>query len=213
MVRWQRGVHANTFRKYQTELSNFCAFTGKNPDELVAWGIEQGKNGEKFAVLEAIESYVQEKKHLRYRTLQYRYSAIRSFMLHNRVELPRDPAFHIRSETPPVERQLSVENLRELVGLAVQPWRSMILAKWQGILDTESLIYISNNHAESIVKALRADADIVKLSMPGRKRKRNIQTYCTFLGGDALKCLREYFERDRGWPKTGESVWIYASRY
>ena len=62
------------------------------------------------------------------------------------------------------------------------------------------------------MKALRADADIVRLSMPGRKTKRNTRPYYTFLGGDALKYLREYFERDRGWPKTGESVWIYASR-
>lgn len=130
--------------------------------------------------------------------------------MHNRVMLPQDPSFIIRGDEPPVERKLTIENLREIIGLAVQPWRSAILVKWQALLDNEGLIHISNNHADTIVKALRSNAGTVKLSLPGRKRKRNERAFYTFIGKDALTSLRGYFDRDRGWSKADEPIWLYS---
>jgi hypothetical protein len=59
--------------------------------------------------------------------------------MHNRVMLPQDPSFIIRGDEPPVERRLTIENLKEIIGLAAQPWRSAILVKWQALLDSEGL--------------------------------------------------------------------------
>ena len=49
---------------------------------------------------------------LRYKTKFNAYEAARSFFQHNRVNLPVDRFFQIRSETPPVTRHTSLENLR-----------------------------------------------------------------------------------------------------
>jgi hypothetical protein len=87
----------------------------------------------------------------------------------------------------------------------------MILVKWMGLLDNEGLIYVSNNYAEQIVKALTANQSVLRLDLPGRKRARNIRPFYTFIGRDALDSLREYFERDRGYPKPSEPIWLYGN--
>lgn len=181
-----------------------------NPEEAVAWAARAKKAGDEAVVLDKIQEFVLTRTHGRFKTKQLAYCSIRSFLMHNRVMLPQDPSFIIRGDEPPVERRLTIENLKEIIGLAAQPWRSAILVKWQALLDSEGLIYVSNNHAEKIVKAIRSNAEILKLTLPGRKRRRNERAFYTYIGKDALASLREYFERDRGWPNPGEPVWVYS---
>jgi hypothetical protein len=137
------------------------------------------------------------------------YAAIRSFYMHNRIALPQDPSFKMRAEIPPVERQITIEHLHELIGLASQPWRSMILVKWMALLDTEGLLYVDRHYAMELAEAIRKNMCPVKVTIPGRKHSRNIRPFYTFLGHDSLDSLRQYFERDRGWPKQGEPIWYY----
>lgn len=173
-----------------------------SPDEAVSWAAQAKKAGDEAVVLDKIQEFVLTQTRGRFKTKQLAYCSIRSFLMHNRVMLPQDPSFMIRGDEPPVERRLTIENLKEIVGLAAQPWRSAILVKWQALLDREGLIYISNNHAEPIAKALRNNTEILKLTLPGRKRRRNERAFYTFIGKDALASLREYFERDRGCTAT-----------
>lgn len=197
-----------TFAGYYSQLHPFLRSVDKSPDEAVAWAKDPANEDE---VLNAIKAHVLALPR-RYATKQLANASIRSFFLHNRVTLPPDKTLNIRSTIPPVERQLTIEHVRELVGLAVQPWRSMILVKWQSLADTQGLIDISNRHAGTIVEALRENADICKLTIPGRKRKRNAQGFYTFIGTEALASLREYFDRERGWPKPYDAVWVYSTR-
>jgi hypothetical protein len=208
LARWRSRVHPHTFDCYWSHLSKYLEFIGKGPDEAVAWADALPK---KHEVLDSIENYLRSRVGLRYKSQQFMYTTIRSFYMHNRVELPHDPGFHIRAEVAPVERHLSLENVRELVGLAVQPFRSMILTKCMGILDTECLIYVSNHHAAVITEALQKNLELVKLTLPGRKAKRNIRPFYTFIGGDALESIRSYFDRERGWPKKDEPIWMYRN--
>ncbi len=67
----------------------------------------------------------------------------------------------------------------------------MLLVKWQGILDTEGLIYISKTQAEPIVKAIKENAKILRLNLPGRKHARKLKPYCTFIGHDTLDSLKQ----------------------
>jgi hypothetical protein len=124
--------------------------------------------------------------------------------------LPQDPSFQIRSDQPPVERKLTIDNLRELIGLAAQPYRSMILVKWMALLDNEGLIYFSNHYAEQVVKAIREKQPLLRIQLPGRKRSKNMRSFYTLIGHDALESLREYFERERGYPEPGEAIWQYG---
>ena len=205
---WRGRLGAGTFSGYFSHLHPFLHQVGKTPDEAVSWAKDPANED---AVLDALNKFVSAIRR-RYATKQLANAAIRSFFMHNRAALPRDPSLIIRASEPPVERQLTIPQIRELVGLAVQPWRSMILMKWGALADNQGLIDISTRHAETLVNALESKVDICKLTMPGRKRQRNLRVFYTFTHPEALACLREYFDRERGWPKRGEPVWVYESK-
>jgi len=205
---WQGCLGVGTFVGYYSYLHQFLRQIGKGPDEAIAWA----KNPANLdAVLDAINLFVTAIQR-RYATKQLANAAVRSFFMHNRVALPRDPSLIIRASAPPVERQLTIPHVKELAGVAVQPWRSMILMKWGSLADNQGLVDISNNHAATLVEALEEKTDICKLTMPGRKKRRNLQSFYTFAHPEALSSLREYFERQRGWPNPGDPVWVYETR-
>ena len=58
--------------------------------------------------------------------------------------------------------------------------------------------YINTHHARKIFDAVRKHEDLIRLPMPGRKHQKNKKPYYTFIGGDAIDCLRTYF-RSQGW--------------
>lgn len=208
LARWRARLEPSTFNVYYTWTHRFFYSLGKSPDEAIAWA---RLLKDKYELLDAIQSWVNGLT-ARYNTKRIAYATIRSFFLHNRIDLPPDKHFAIRADEKPAERNLTPEHVRILIGLAIQPWRSVFLAKWHSLLDNLGLVYISNNHAETIVKALKANADIVRLTMPGRKKMRNVQSFETFLGPEPLGALREYFDNERGWPQPGDPVWIYGTK-
>lgn len=132
--RWRERVSPNTFPTCFGYLYRFLKGVGKDPETAILWARE---TPDKYQVLDAIQNYVIRMDGRRYQTKECAYAALRSYFIHNRVMLPRDPSFQIRSDQPPVERKLTIDNLRELVGLATQPFRSMIMLKWMGLLDNE----------------------------------------------------------------------------
>jgi hypothetical protein len=205
--KWRDRLEASTFTVYYTWAHRFFQALGKSPDEAVVWGKQLA---DKYELVDAIQNWVNSLT-ARYNTKRIAYATIRSFFLHNRVELPADRHFRMRGDEKPAERNLTAEHVRVLIGLAIQPWRSAFLAKWHGLLDNQGLVYVSNNHAETIVKALKANATVVRLTMPGRKKMKNVQGFETFLGPEPLAAIREYFENERGWPQPGEPVWVYGT--
>jgi hypothetical protein len=207
LAKWRGRLEASTFTVYYTWTHRFLHSIGKSPDEAITWARE---TQDKHEVLDAVQTWVNSLT-ARYNTKRIAYATLRSFFLHNRVDLPSDRWYRMRGDEAPVERKLTVDHVRTLIGLAIQPWRSAILVKWQALLDNEGLIYVSNHHADAIVKALKANAEICKLTIPGRKRTRNERGFYTFIGPEALASLREYFETERGWPKPNEPVWVYAT--
>jgi hypothetical protein len=206
--RWRERVSPNTFPTYFGYLYRFLHSIGKDPATAILWARE---SPDKYDVLDAIQNYVVKLEGRRYKTKESGYAALRSYFQHNRIMLPRDPGFQIRSDQSPVERKLTIDHLRELIGLATQPFRSMILVKWMGLLDNEGLIYVSNNCAAQVVKALTENQSVLRFDLPGRKRSKNIRPFYTFISHDALESLKEYFERDRGYPKPGEPIWLYGN--
>jgi hypothetical protein len=86
----------------------------------------------------------------------------------------------------------------------------MILCKWQGFLDNERLIQVSNKCPEQIVSQIKADKHPIRIDLPGRKSNKNDAegSFFTFNGSDSISTLRNYFENERGWPKQGEPVWL-----
>ena len=86
----------------------------------------------------------------------------------------------------------------------------MILVKWQGLLDNERLIYVSNHCSDQVVRQIRAGERLVRFDLPGRKSNENDAEGCfyTYIGSDAVSALTQYFERERDWPRSGEPLWL-----
>ncbi len=209
MERWRSRLSPSSFQTYISFLNAFCSSIGKDKEEFLSWA--RGSD-DKYEVLDKLQQFVDNLHGRRFRTRQTAYAALRSFLIHNRVQLPQDPSYHIRADTAPVERRLTLEHLHQLIGLATQPMRSMLLVKWMGLMDTECLLQFSHNYAEPVVKALRNKDPILQVKLPGRKRSRNLRPFYTFIGKDALTSLEEYFDRIRGCPRKGEPIWMYQYR-
>ena len=208
LEKWRSRLEASTFTVYYTWMHRFCHAVGKSPDDTIIWA--RGAS-DKYEVLDAIQNWVNSLT-ARYNTKRIAYATIRSFFMHNRVDLPADKHFRMRGDEKPVERNLKPEHVRRLIGLAIQPWRSAFLIKWHALLDNQGLVYVSNHHADEIVKALKANMEILRLTMPGRKKMKNVQAFDTFLGPEPLAALREYFDGERGWPQPSEPIWVYNTK-
>lgn len=135
------------------------------------------------------------------------YHAVRSFFAYNRCALPTDKAFKIRDGRPTVPARLALNHVVDLVRAANVRDKSIILVKWQAMLDNERLVYVSNHLAEQIVTQIRNNVHPVRLDIPNRKQNQD-HPWFTFIGKDAVDALTTYFEKVRGWPKPGEPIWI-----
>lgn len=204
---WRSRIDSVTFAPYWTFVYRFFQYIQKGPDEAKEWA--KGCS-DKYEVLNEIQAFVNSLEGLRWKSKMNAYTGILSFFAHNRVPLPDDPSFKVHSAVPKTQRMIKITHLLELIGLSVQPYRSMILVKWMSLQDTEGLNYINLNHAGTIVNALREGNEVCRLDMPGRKQSKNRNPYFTFIGKDALDSLRDYFDRLRGWPKPTEPVWLYG---
>jgi hypothetical protein len=132
------------------------------------------------------------------------YSTIRSVYARNRVELPRDRCFVIRSDiAPPTREPFTVEGLRRLIGVASRLYRAVFLCMFQGALGNEELMVL-NRSWDQVWPQLLAGRSRVKIALPGRKHSRNRMPYYTFIGHDAVVALKAYLDAERGAvPKAG----------
>ena len=114
--------------------------------------------------------------------------------MHNRAPLPPDPSYRLRSEKEPVVSRLDVEEFRRIV-LASNPlYRAVWLCMLQGGMGSNELIYWSNHGWRSLQRQLREGRYPIRIDLPGRKHNRNIKSYYTFLGRDALEALETWLE-------------------
>ncbi|MFH0849210.1 MAG: hypothetical protein V1857_06890 [archaeon] len=139
-------------------------------------------------------------------------TAVKSFYSHNRLPLPKDPAFKIRKEDskPIVKPKLTLEKFRDLVKAANLRDKSILLVKWQSMQDSARLAYLGVNCSDSIVAQMREGKHPVRIELPGRKGTE--KEYFCYIGRDGIDSLRDYFDKERGWPKPGEPIWWKKTR-
>ena len=144
----------------------------------------------------------------RLKTLKTKRATVESFFKYNNTTFPKDATFIIRSEREPVPDRLTYEHIKQIITAAKLRDKSHMLVRLQGIMDTAALDYVNRHRSDHIVSEMRANKDIIRLELPGRKRMKNEKGYHTYIGKDAIQCLREYFESERGWPAPGDPIWI-----
>jgi hypothetical protein len=111
--------------------------------------------------------------------------------------------------------KLTVDVFRDVVKAARIRDRSLLMVKWMTFLDWEGLDYLNHHCADELVQQMRAGVKILgPFWLPGRKQLKMKQEgrFYVLIGHDAIMALQEYFEKERGWPKPGEPIWLTMIR-
>jgi len=183
---------------------NGGAFRGMTPDELVRYQ-KEATNSERYDILDVAQRYINSIEGKRINTKKRYYSMIRSFFAHNRAELPKDPTFIIRSSVEKVRGTLTVEDIRDVVLSSKPLYRAIFISIFQGGMGLEEFKYWNTHGMASLMNQLRGDPEVVRVDLPGRKKRKNADPYHTFIGGDAIKAIRDYL---RIRPEGGEGIFL-----
>lgn len=196
--RWLSRVAETTAQSYENRLGVFMVwlkenggkFSDMSPDDLVEYQ-SNTDNGSKYDLLDLVQQWAQGLD-LRYSTKKTDYRRILSFFRHNRAELPDDPSFKIRSDKPPVKITLTLQDVRDVILSSNRTYRSIFIAMFQGGMDLSAFEYWNENGWEDMKKQLRDDPEVIRIELPGRKKRRNKEAFYTFIGMDAIDALRDY---------------------
>jgi hypothetical protein len=201
---------------YRSALNRFLGWLNARPEwvGVDARGLLERQraavsNGEQYAILDLLQEWVSSSPKAR-KSKVSDYGAVSSFFLHNRCALPKDPSFRIRGGRVVLASKLTVANLVDMVKAATLRDRSLILVKWQGFLDNRGLEYVGAKLADEVTRQIRDGVNPIRLDLPSRKL--NMKSWYTFIGRDAVNALKEYFEKERGWPRPGEPIWLTTRR-
>jgi len=227
---WLSGLTPVVARNYLSNFSLFYRwlnekdgpFKGKSPDELIEYQ-KNADNKNHYKILDEIIDWIRSMGELRRATKKTRYASIRSFFMHNRAELPRDPSFRIRATIPKTTGKLNVEHIKKVVNASNKVYRAILLSFFQGAMDTTIFEYWNENGWPALKESLRSDPDVIKIDLPGRKHQRNITNYYTFIGRDAIKAIKTYlplrpeggsyiFYNKDGKPITKANLQLYWMR-
>ena len=144
----------------------------------------------------------------RYSTASHAYTAVRSFFMYNEAMLPVDRSFRLYAEKMPVKGTLTIEEFRRVLLSCSPMYRAAFLCMFMGAMGDCELIWWSDHGLAELEAQLGGEGDLVEVSLPGRKRYKNVRTYYTFLGRDAVDALRVYMENRR----SGDSIFITQQR-
>jgi len=180
--------HLNKFiswlRKTQSKLNEY------SPDELIEYQ-KQVVNGSQYELLDLIQDYVNSyvsrggyKKKI--------YSTMRSFFMHNRAELPKDPSYNIRGEIEKVRGTLTPEDIRNVVLGSKPVYQAIFISMLQGGMGLGEILYWSSNGLESLLNQLQRHPEVIKIDLPGRKKMRNARPYHTYIGSDAIEAIKSW---------------------
>jgi len=199
----QRRYLEYAYEFFEWLKENGGEYAAKSPEELL--DLQDATNGrDRFKQLQVIQTFVQQ-KHVRISTKSLMYSGLRGFYEHNHVPLPRDPAFTFRSDIPPVQGELSVEDFKKIVLSSNDMYQFVFMAMFQGGMDEASFEFLNLHGWPQVEPQLKRGHERLKISLPGRKHKKNIRPFYTFIGRDAVVKLRAFLKQ-RGPIKNGEPV-------
>ena len=162
---------------------------------------------ERFKQLAMLQTWIQQ-QNLRLGTKQIRYSAIRSFYEHSHVALPRDPTFRLRTDKPPVESELTIDDLKKVILSCNETYQAVYLTMFQGAMGCAEFEHFSHNSWPEVKPQLEEGKQRVKVTLPGRKLQKNKLPYYTFIGRDAVRVLNMYLGKKRGPIKNGEAIFL-----
>jgi len=172
-------------------------FGGMSPDDMVKFQ-QAVDNGSRYVIIDRLVQPYLTACEVRYHTKRQRLIHIRSFFSHNRAELARDPNIRIRSDEPPIQGTLTVEDVK-LAILACKPaYQAAFLCMFQSAMDQEMLTYWNEHGYDDLIRQLATvqklprEEQTIRIQLPGRKSNRNREGFYTFIGADAIDAIRNW---------------------
>lgn len=161
-----------------------------DPDELVKFQAEHHD----FQILDLVQKWVSGLD-LRAGTKNFAYACVRSFFLHNRVSLPRDASFKIRSNNGRVLSSLKLDELRQIILSSNECYRALFLSMVMGGMGIGEVLHWSANGWSELLEQLDRGDEYISIDLPGRKAGRNIRPFSTLLGRDAKDALKIWIQK------------------
>ncbi len=197
VLKWKNGLRDTTFRAYRDNLKLFLTWLRKqdsqfsdfSPDQLIEYQVAHTGT---YEILDLIQLYINELD-WRYTGKRSAYSTLRSLFKHNRAALP-DDVFRPKSDEPPVEGILDAEKIRDMILSSNKLYQAIFTSMFQGALDLSMYDYWNENGFEDLLRQLKNDPDFIKISLPGRKRLRNVRPFYTYIGKDAIEKIKAYLQ-------------------
>jgi integrase len=204
---WRSRIKANTFLSHFYVFRTFMAWKTLNGGELADYTPEQliayqkrALGDDRYKIVDLVEAWMMT-LHGRAKAKERYLASVKSFFLHNRAELPRDPSFRIVADEPPVVSTLTVEDIRKVVLKSNPLYRAVFLCMLSGGMGCGEVVTWSNTGYQSLRLQLESGTYPIKVALPGRKMARNKRPYYTFLGRDAVNALKLYMKhRPEGCP-------------
>ena len=211
---WLNRLEATTQYNYRRAFYDFYRWLQLNSDEYEGLTPKQLLDAqdktlgrERFRQLDLIQQWLLQ---LNGRTgsKQCAYSAVRSFYLHNRVPLPKDVTFKVKGDKPPIQTELTVEELRKIVLSSNDAYQAVYLCMFQGFMGCAEFEHWNTQGWKETEPQLRDGKQRLKVILPGRKHAKNRLPYYTFIGKDAVNALKNYLETTRGRIGKDEPIFI-----
>jgi len=197
-------VQINLFKAWMKWLyENGGQFSEYNPDQLV----EYQKEHQGYDILDKAQQYVIDTPGT-FHTKSTRYNNIRSFFMHNRAALPKDPGFNINPELEPIQGTLTPEEIKLNILSSNALYQAVYLSMFQSAMDQEMLTYWNLNGYDNLVKQLRNDPDVLQIYLPGRKKNRNKKPFYSFIGRDAIEAIKNWLKH-----RPADASAIFVNQY
>jgi len=180
-------------------------WSGKLPSQLLEFQ-ENAKGRDRYILVDLMTRRIQEKGGT-YNGMIGHLSILRSFFNHNRVELPGVGGWKPHPTKEPVEGRLDTAQVTDIITHANLRDTAIFLTLFQSMMDLERFTEFNRKYAAALVNHLKQKGldEPFRIDFPGG-RKGNHRKFHTFIHHDALQAWQNYFERARGWPKTGEPI-------
>jgi hypothetical protein len=84
---------------------------------------------------------------------------------------------------------------------------SMVWTQFQSFSGPGEICYINTHCTRQVTDQLKAGKHPIRVDML-KTRKGNDKPWFTYIGTDAENALREYFDKERGWPTPEDPIWL-----
>jgi len=200
-----RSSYRSRFKDWLLWLWRLPEWSGKLPSQLLEFQ-ENAKGRDRYILVDLITRRIDEKGGT-YNGMIGHLSILRSFFNHNRVELPGVGSWKPHPTKEPVEGRLDTAQVTDIIMHANPRDTAIFLTLFQSMMDLERFTEFNRKYAAALVDHMKHKGldEPFRIDFPGG-RKGNHRKFYTFIHHDALQAWENYFERERGWPKTGEPI-------